>query len=657
MDEELTDAEREELRKLSTLQRVAWQILFKWKWLILGVFAFLSIAFSLYIVWHYSKSGHRFEAITRLSYMPRKVARVENLSDKQLFSILERPSLKRRVGTKLSLTHSERECLGIDLTITQERRPTNIFTIKANAGSQLAAISKANMYAKVLIDEYSDYRTRDLTALRESTIVRRDRLRNQIAELDSEESILKGKSGVASPVETLTTLNALLSDERRDLSLLKVQMLNEEVKMKRLDESVGELGPAILKCAAYIREKSAKLAALDKDIAALRELYTDINPKVIGKLDDRQKLLQEYTEYLAQNGIKSVTLEAIEQIEKSASELSETKLRINVLAESRRSLEQEIKDNERRSGELTSIIPSLERINGQRMDLERTMRTLEDQIGEIDYLQMAMAGDLRQIERAGGARDNNPLRKKNFILAVAAAFACALALCFWILTLELLFGKISGAKELTADGEINLLGSLPVPGTMSATEEKDILGVVALKFCNCEVPKNVVFVCRLPGAPEQTAFNEAAEWSLTMAGKRTFTLEIVKSSLFEPPENAQPMIGTFCHGSYGWFPVENRYMLVSSEREMLQADLDALKKDYDIIFIKLPEGMRRGGSFFSQVLEVCDSVLLVAGANATPRSWVAYARRNISAAEKPIMGLITGVSAKVAGKEMENSNG
>lgn len=659
MRRELTDEEREheDIQKLVALQRVAWQIILKWKVLILSTLLTLSVAFSLYIVWHYATSSHRFDAATRLSYMPRKVARVENLNDKQLFSILERPSLKRRVGQMLPMSAPERECLTFDLHISQERKPSNIYTLRARAPSKLAAVMKVNAYAKVLIAEYKDYRSRDLNALRESISVRKDRIREQLSELDSEETIIKGKSGVASPVETLTTINALLSDQRRNLALLKVQTLNEEVKQRRLEEVVGVSGPTIQKNSALIREKKEKLAALDAEIAALRELYTDINPKVLGKLEDRQALMDEYSAFLKSNGIDGMTLDEVGQVEKAAAELTEVQLRLDVLAESRRALEHGIKDNETRSAALTAVIPSLERIGGQKRDLETTMRNLDDQIGEIDYLQMAMSGDLNQIERSGGAADSNPTKTKNFIMAIAAAFFCTFALCFWILTLELIFGKVSGPGELAAYDDIMVIGSLPAQGVVPENEEHDILGVAALNFCKSDIPKSVVLVCRLPGVAPQLAFAAAIDWSLSMSGKRAFFLEIVKSAEFEPPEGADPLVSAFRKDNRGWFPVENRYMLVSSEQEMLLADLAMLKNDFDVIFITMAEGVRRGGSFLSQLLGICDSVLLMAGMRTTKRSWLSYARQAIANAGKPTIGLVAGVPAKIAERELEAANG
>ncbi|MBR0057664.1 MAG: hypothetical protein IJP66_10075, partial [Kiritimatiellae bacterium] len=659
MDRELTEEEREreEVRKLVALQKVVGQIVLKWRTLLISTFAALSIGFTLFIVWHYATSNHRYDASTRLSYMPRKVARVENLNDKQLFSILERPSLKRRVGQRLSMPREERECLGIDLEITQERKPTNIYTLKARAPGKLAAITKVNTYAKVLIDEYRDYRMRDLDALRESIGARKERVRERLSELDGEETIVKGKSGVASPVETLTAINSLLSDQRRDLAMLNAQILNEEVKRRRLEETVGGFGETVSRNSAAIREKFERLAAIDAEIANLRTIYTDLNPKVMGKLEDRDAFFRDYENFIAENGLEGKTLEEVALIEKAVGELAEIQMRLEVLAESRRSLEQWIKDNEERSAKLTGVIPALERLNGQRLDLESTMRSLDDQISEIEYLQMAMASDLTQIERSGGAGDSDPLRSKNFIMSIAAALFCTLSLGVWIVVLELLFGKVWSKKELAAYDEFLVLGSIPAAGALPESEEKDILGVAALRFCKADLPKSVVLVCRLPGVPPQDAFSAALDWSLTMSGQRAFTLEIVKSADFVPPEGATSIISTFRKDTQGWLPIENRYMLVTSELEMLQADLAALKEEFDVVFITMPDGVRRGGSFFSQLLGVCDSVLLMVGARATPRSWLVYARQAFAQAGKPVMALLTGVKAKIAKREMEEANG
>lgn len=274
MESDLTQNELEQMRKFAALQKVALGILQKWSVVLTCLFAVMCVVFSVYIVWHFAKSAHRFDAKTQLLYTPRKAAHVDCMSDKQLMSILERLSLKRRVGAKLNLPVEERECLDMDLKIVHDKKQSNLFTISAHAPTWVGVVRKVNTYAEILIDEYIGYRKRDLEAHRDSILVRKSTLQNHIAEIESEESIEKGKAGVASPVETLTTINALISDQRRNLSMLSVQMANEEVKKSKLEGVVGPLGRAVIDNAAYIRRMSEALASLDKDIAKLREVYT-----------------------------------------------------------------------------------------------------------------------------------------------------------------------------------------------------------------------------------------------------------------------------------------------------------------------------------------------------------------------------------------------
>ena len=87
---------------------------------------------------------------------------------------------------------------------------------------------------------------------------------------------------------------------------------------------------------------------------------------------------------------------------------------------------------------------------------------------------------------------------------------------------------------------------------------------------------------------------------------------------------------------------------------MLQADLSTLRESYDHIYIMMPEGIRRGGSFFDQVLGVCDSVFIMVGAGKTPRSSFNYVRRHIQASGKPSMGIALDASTRVVRSEMES---
>lgn len=649
----MTAEEREQMRKFAAFKRVSLGILAKWMWFLIIVFGAISFVFATFLVWHSARSGHRFNATTRLLYSPRQIANSHTMSDKQLMSVLERKSLKRRVGRVLSMPSEDRMSLVSDLTIKQERKPSNLFTLTANASSWVGAVRKVNAYAEILIAEYITYRKRDLDAWSEVLDLRKKNIMDHIAALEAEESVAKGKVGVASPTETLTILNGLISDQRRNYSMLSVQMSNEEVRRKKLEESVGKMGDAIVKCAPMIRKKSAELAAIDAEIAKLRDVYTDRNPKVMGKLDDRRELMDDYVEMLRENGIDGVSLEDVEQVEQAVRELADVTLRMEVLSESQKSLDHEIKQNEERSEVLTAAIPQIERIRVKREEFDRKARELEEQQGNIEYLLMTSDSDLQQIEKAGGAGDDGPFGIKNFALAVIGAAVCTLALTFWILVLEMIFGKVRGAKELAAFEDVTVIGSLPKDDVVSEDMEKDVLGVVALNFASAKIPKGIVLVCRLAGSPPTAKFATALEWSLSMAGQRIFNLEVVPSMDFVPPEGSETMINTVRKGESGWFPAANRYAMAPTEIEMFKVDVTALRAEFDTVFVHMPGGLRRGGNFFSQLLEISESAMLIIGTGTTPRSELSYVRKHVAAADKPMLGLVGGASAKTVRDEME----
>ncbi len=654
MEAELTEAEREQLRKFAVLRQTALLILMKWWGLLLLTFVSAVLVFAAYLVNHFAKSDHRYDATTQLLYTPRQVAQIQNMSDKQLFSVLCRRSIKRRVGRLLSLDPAERECLTIDLDIKQERRPTNLFTLSARAPTLAGAVKKVNGYAETLIEEYIDYRQRDLANWRESLEVRKETLQKRVAELESEENTLKGKAGVVAPVETLTAINALLSDQRRNLSMLHVQRANEEAKRRKLEQQTGGIGPLVAANAVEIRKRGAAIAAIDAELAALRERYTDLNPKVVGKLEERRALMASYTEFLQSHGIADVDIAMLDSIEAHASDLADTALRLDVLRENIQALENEIAENERRSGELTVIIPAFDRLRVKRSDAELMLRDLDEQLENITYMEMSVRSDLQQIEKARGANDRDPLDPRNFIFATVAAAVCTFILALWLLAVELATGKVRDGREIALYEDIVFIGSIPKPGALPEVKEKDILGVLALNFIHADLPKGIVLVARLDGAEVPPEFDESLRWSLAMSGEQAFSLEIVPQSEFTPPADGETLITTVYKGSSGFFPVDNRYSLAPTEVQMLQADLATLRADHDHVFVHMTGGVRRGGSFFDQLLGVCDSVLLFVGANVTPRSAFAYARRHVAAAGRPAMCIAVGVGARRIYREMED---
>lgn len=654
MEEDLTDSEREQLRKLAGLKTVAGCILRKWAVPLFSFFVLMLGIFTVFIVWKAAKSEHRFDAKTRLLYMPRKISRIDNMSDKQLMTVLDRSSLKRKVGETLPMSRAEKECLRIDLEIKQERKPSNLYTLTAHSPEWVGAVKKVNAYADILIAEYVDYRTRDLENWRNSILARKNTIQEQIAAVEAEESIAKGDAGVVAPAETLSLVNMLLSDQRRELSALNVQKANEEIARKHLEDQMGSDWKAIADIAPHIREKSAEIAQVDKELASLRTLYTDINPKVVGKMDERKRLAAELDAMLKERGIEDFNIDEAAHIEKTVEDLSEAQLKIDVLKQNISAIEAQIAVNEKNAETLTAAIPLIERLRVKRGDLEAKMRELDVQLGDVEYLQMSIGNDLRQIERAGGAGDKKPLRALNLVLALVATLIGTAGLAFWILVMEFFFGTVTGAKELGAYGDILVLGSLPEKGQLKPAEEKDVLGVVALNVCNADLPSGIVLVCRAAEVPPQEEFVSALDWSLTMAGRTQCRLDLVPALEFVPPEGGEPLLAAVRKASRAWFPVANRFSLAPAELQMLQADIATLRQDFDSVYVCLPEGLHRRGTFLQQVIEICDSVFVMVRCGKTPRSTLSGLRRKVTEIGKPMMGVATGAGKRAVAKEMEN---
>ena len=653
MSEELTETEREQMQRLMTLQKVVFVIVLKWAWLFALLFVFLFGAFAAYLTFRGAKSVGRFTATTRLLYNPRKVADIDTISDKQIMSILDRASLKRGIAGKVDMPQAEKECLAFDITIKQEKKPTNLFTLTAASQSWKGAVKKVNAYAEALINEYVAYRAKDLEAWGVSIRDRKAKLLEELSEVDAAETKLKAKTSVMAPQDALVAINALMSDQRKNASAIGVELANEELKKKRLEKIVGTAGTVITENAQAIRKRAEAIAAVEKELKSLREKYTDINPKVMGKLEEREQYVREMQEFLKAKGVEDLNLDDLDQLEKSAGELAECLTRMSALAEKRRAVEQELADNDKRAAELAALIPEYERLQTHRSDIAASIRELEEKLSNITYLSGALKNDLRQIEHAGGSSDKGPFGTKQLVLSLGAAGVCLFVAMLWVVALELVFGKVRGGREIEAYPAISFLGSLPIPGAMPEDEDREVMGVVALKMLLSAEKTPVVLVCRLPGVEIREDFSHTVDATALMSGVNSFLLDVVSSANFDPPKDAEQMIGVMRSGAHGWFPTANRFAMAPTELQILQADLAELKNSYGNIFVRMEGGVRIGGTFFDQLLGLCDAVILHVGAGQTPRSVFGYVRRHVANSGKAIMAMASGGDVKTVRREME----
>lgn len=112
----------------------------------------------------------------RQLFNPRKIPKIEILTEQQLPSILDLSSLKRKIAEHVERPVPERQCLSKDMVITQELQPPNLFKLIEASQTENGAVQKANVYAEILIEAYITYRTTDLENKRTSVALRRKTL-------------------------------------------------------------------------------------------------------------------------------------------------------------------------------------------------------------------------------------------------------------------------------------------------------------------------------------------------------------------------------------------------------------------------------------------------------------------------------------------------
>ena len=653
MEETSIDEETARLRSVVTFQKVVMVIILRWWLLAAIVFCTFFTLFAGHLVMRASKSVSRYEAKTQLLFNPKKILRVDAPSDRQIMSILNRRSLKRRVAEHVKMDFAEQSCLTVDVSLSQERRPTNLFTITAASRTMKGAVEKANAFAAILIDEYVACRSKDLDDWRMSLEGRRGNLADALAELDAKESEIKTKSGVLTPKEALIALNTLISDQRRNAAALGVDLSNEQLKKNKLEAQVGGSGPAVMANAQAIRRRAEALATLDKELATLRERYTDINPRVAGKVRERDERVAELKEFLKSKGAEGLDIDKIDQAERAAGELADCATRIEAILQRKHALELEIKENEKKVVELAGMVQEFDKIESRRTDIMASLHDIDDQLGGISYAESSLRNDLRQIERAGGAGDNGPFGVRQAIFALVGASVITGGLLLIIVVLEFVFGKVRGGREIALYDGIDFLGSLPKPKAMTEPETLEVMSVIAQKALLAGKDLKTILVCRLPGVEVDSRFMETMDYTATMAGTSSCLLVVVSQNGFTPPEGVEQMLGVVRRGAHGWFPVSNRFAMAPTELELLKVDLATLGETFDNVFIRMEGGIRVGGTFFDQLLGLCGGALLLAGTGRTSRAVFAYARRHLKASGKPVFAIATGAGVKIIRREME----
>ena len=636
------DAEELRLRRLNALRGIVQIIARRWLWAFLAALVVVSGALTALLARRTARSCERAVVTTKLQFYPKSAAKIPALDAKQVLQILTRAALVRNYIEEAGLVGVERLRAWIDLSIEQNRWDPRLFEITTKASTEARAVEKANAFADVCLKEYEAYRRAELEKWLTTIGARRQELTDQIAQVDGEEQRLAQANGLLSPEEDADRLRTTISDQKVRLSEAAVRVTNGALRAKRLKEELGAVSVKAFGRADELKALQEDVLHAEKEVARLRTLYTDKNPRLAVVLKAQADSRAKLDAFLKENEMPAMTSVELERLTAVYEKLKDTEIEYEVQKSGKEALEKEIAANERQLTTLVRLLPQFEGFRRRRETLQATIQGLEETISDIRYLQASVSGDLAQVERATGGRVSSPLSRKNVTLGLAGGLFAAGGLLTLLVLADFAFGRVRSPREVACYLGVRLLGAVvPKDRCPKGVEHKDLIDRICFRLERETAEKAVHFIGLLPGGAFVEELGEALHWALTMAGRRVVVLDIVPAKTFEPPEGAEFLAAVCLKGDRGWFARANQLALSPSETKLLGEDIAALRARFDLVLLRCAEPV---GSdiFLRQMLEIAEVSLFHVGAGRTPRAALRRLARDGAAVGKVPLVVVDG---------------
>ena len=421
MTSEFSEKETAQMRRAGEVKRIAASTLLRSAPLLAVVFAALWAAFAAALAARSERSPARYSAATKLIYAPRQNSKLPPLGDKQAFGVLDRASLKRSVADRADLSPAERGRLAGDIDFEQSPRPSNIFVVTARAPSASNAVAKANAFAAAVVDAYVEYRKHDIDAWASDLRRQKEEFEARLAEMDAAGAFPADPFSASVAAEAVSLFRGVASGHRRELGSLAAEIAGERAVVAELEKTLGTNGAAVVRNAPRLAAIGGEIAAIDADLTKLREKYTDRNPKVKGKLEDRAALAAEYGVLMAEAGLGSDGGGQFGLKADAARRLAGAVARLEALEARKAALEKEIADSDEKAVSAAGGAPGAERAAVRRNELERAVLGLEERLNDAMFFAATVSADLRQIEPAADVSERRPGGRRDIAAAGAAA--------------------------------------------------------------------------------------------------------------------------------------------------------------------------------------------------------------------------------------------
>lgn len=663
------EAEQRQMQKLKELRIQAGLAVKRWWWLGLVMAIVAEVALALYVRWKTVNDPNRCEAMTNFEYSPKGTDKVKAMDDAQVLNGLKTRTVLKRSASLLGLGANGAHQLEACTEIFQDNRNKNFYAVKISAPTKDEAIRRVNAFAEAAVNSYQDARREDLRVWRDAVV---DQRKAEIAgmerEIDAKErEIDKLERMLVSSVADLEEKERELSKEEsafstdlgllhpieEEIGLLQQQVAGKQEKLRLAEVMIGEgtslieslkaqfngVDAAILDEADTLKNFTDKLAEDEEQIEKLSRIYTDENPRLKNYLDDRREVKARYDAFLARFGVKPDQQINLKRLDELVAQTRTAQRELGRVQTQRQALVAEIDRCNERLDSLRKMRPQydgfkLKRddLKRQRADLNREFEDLKSQrMGLADrrkglqsmarsandselvarYLEKSVAKEFRQLESATVASEKKIFSKKKQMVIAGGGLAIGALLLLLAVLFELVSGKVRCAKELASMLDVTMLGVID--------RNDDNLDDVFLHFNEAIAGRKSVFLAPLAGATVTGELISELTLRCTMAGLRTLVLEIRPAAECPDDPKATILTAVSYSGDHGVMPVVSADRLSVSELAMLEADLETLTTDFDLVVVNLSQPPKHGAIVMRQLAKQCDVTLAFAGLGKTPR--------------------------------------
>ena len=587
---------------------------------ILTVFVF-SLLFSLaafYILSRYS--DHAWSATARVYH--------RTISDKTpvfyapmtldtITKIFSLGDVSRKVVSELSSTEKDfSPSLLSGVTISTERKASEIITINAKAPSPRCAAAIANAVADFGIAEYVSRQNASIqTLISERTLQKKKALDKLSLVKMKMLDFLKGEV-TDYPPDAIEQRKAELVQTRNEYAALKAKIADSEVKIAEMEKQLSETPRDVEFEVTMDHTARISLEGKQSTLKQLRKRYTDQNPKIITLLDEINELQEQNKNAQKKSSPSKITYRKNLVYNEIESRLMQIRVDRKSYAELLKECDGKIKFLRGRLAFLHEKLPEFEELKRAQNIIESKLASINQSLQNLDVLYISTIPDVAILNRA--VPPSAPSYKGFIAKSVAFSIFLDVLYIFSVCAAKILRLTILSYNDFKNFG-IRRIGEIP-GATVSASEKTSAIMRCYSVLRKMRKGRRIFLYVKYSDDTESESllldfmrlnkFNDIKSAIIKCKHTDIKEPEFFESGAVLKKDEVFPNTLTFEYA--------NNLYINEKRLNTLACELESLKNDYDAIALS----MRCDKNFFlvAQLAKLCDFVVFIASFDLTKKN-------------------------------------